>query len=199
MTIKIPYFFSCLAESSNLITQRNAKINLMYPAGRGKIIPGLVCGEAMDRDEEYMREALTEAQSAWEAGEVPIGAIIVEEEKIIARGHNSPIGTCDSTSHAEIVAIRRACREKGNYRLSGCDLYVTVEPCAMCLGAMVNARIKRLVYGALDPKAGAVISVMSFPLEKMNHRFAIKGGILALECGKILKSFFDNRRKGLVG
>jgi tRNA(adenine34) deaminase len=148
----------------------------------------------MDRDEHFMKEALLEAQMALQSGEVPVGAVLVEDDKVIARGHNKPLSTADPTAHAEIVAIREASQKIGNYRLSGCDLYVTLEPCAMCLGAAIHTRLRRVVFGALDPKGGAVESVMSFPFEKMNHRIEIKGGVLASECGKILKSFFENKR-----
>jgi tRNA(adenine34) deaminase len=152
----------------------------------------------MNKDERFMREALSEARKAKEKDEVPVGAVLVEDEKIISSGHNSPASSNDSTAHAEIVAIRNACRVKKNYRLTDCELYVTLEPCAMCLGAIVHARLRRVVYGALDPKGGAVESVMSFPVEKMNHRFDIKGGVLAAECGKILKSFFEKKRRSLI-
>jgi len=141
-----------------------------------------------------MREALSEAEKASKSDEVPVGAIIVEDEKIIARGHNEPLSSGDPTAHAEIVAIRKACRKKKNYRLSGCELYVTIEPCAMCLGAAIHARLQRVVFGALDPKGGSVKSVMAFPFERLNHRIAIKGGVLADECAKILKSFFEKKR-----
>jgi len=149
---------------------------------------------SMDKDERFMLEALSEAEKAKEAGEVPVGAVLVEGEKVIARGHNEPLSSNDPTAHAEIVTIREACREKRNYRLSGCELYVTLEPCAMCLGAVVHARMRRLVFGVFDPKGGAVESAMTFPFEKMNHRVEIKGGVLATECGKILKSFFEKKR-----
>ncbi len=145
-----------------------------------------------------MQEALIEAQKAMKTGEVPVGAVLVEGEKIIARGHNSPIISNDSTAHAEIVAIREACQVKRNFRLPDCELYVTLEPCAMCLGAAVQSRLRRVVFGALDPKGGAVESVMSFPFDRMNHRIEIKGGVLADECGKILKSFFEKKRSSLV-
>lgn len=148
----------------------------------------------MDKDEQFMLEALSEAEKAMEAGEVPVGAVLVEGGKVIARGQNKPLSSDDPTAHAEIVAIREACRKKGNYRLSGCDLYVTLEPCAMCLGAAVHARLQRVVFGAPDPKGGAVESVMTFPFERMNHLIEIRGGVLAAECGKILKSFFEKRR-----
>ena len=152
----------------------------------------------MDRDERFMLEALSEAEKAATSDEVPVGAVIVEGDKIIGRGHNRPVSSGDPTAHAEIVAIREACRNKKNYRLSGCDLYVTLEPCAMCLGAAVHARLNRLVFGAVDPKGGAVKSVMAFPFERLNHRIEIEGGVLAAECGKILKSFFEKKRQSCV-
>jgi tRNA(adenine34) deaminase len=148
----------------------------------------------MDRDELLMREALLEAEKAKKEGEVPVGAVLVKDENIIARGHNKPVSKNDPTAHAEIVAIRSACEKTQNYRLSGCELYVTLEPCAMCLGAAVQSRIKRLVFGAIDPRGGAVESVMDFPFEKMNHRIEIRGGVLAEECGKILRTFFERKR-----
>ena len=151
----------------------------------------------MNKDQRFMHEALSEARKAMEKGEVPVGAVLVESEKIISSGHNSPVSSNDSTAHAEIVAIRNACRVKKNYRLTDCELYVTLEPCAMCMGAIIHARLRRVVYGALDPKGGAVESVMSIPMEKMNHRFETKGGVLAAECGKILKSFFEKKRQSL--
>ena len=148
----------------------------------------------MDRDERFMLEALLEAEKAATSDEVPVGAVVVEGDKIIGRGHNRPVSSGDPTAHAEIVAIREACRNEKNYRLTGCDLYVTLEPCAMCLGAAVHARLHRLVFGAVDPKGGAVRSVMAFPFERLNHRIEIEGGVLAAECGKILKSFFEKKR-----
>jgi len=148
----------------------------------------------MDRDELLMRSALLEAEKAKKEGEVPVGAVLVKDENIVARGHNKPVSENDPTAHAEIVAIRSACERTQNYRLSGCELYVTLEPCAMCLGAAVQSRIKRLVFGALDPKSGAVESVMDFPFEKMNHYMEIRGGVLAEECGKILRTFFEGKR-----
>lgn len=148
----------------------------------------------MDREDFLMREALREAEKAMKRGEVPVGAVLVKDEKIIARGHNKPVSENDPTAHAEIVAIRNAGEKTRNYRLSGCELYVTLEPCAMCLGAAVQSRIKRLIFGALDPKSGAVESVMQFPFEKMNHSIEIKGGVLAEQCGKILRAFFEKKR-----
>ncbi len=145
-------------------------------------------------DEFFMGQALVEAEKSLEKKEVPVGAVLVSGKRILSRGHNEPILKNDPTAHAEITAIRKACSKKGNYRLPGIELYVTLEPCAMCLSAAVQARLKRLVFGAYDPKAGAVESMMKFPVEKTNHRIEIKGGVLADECGKILKDFFLKRR-----
>ena len=146
-------------------------------------------------DTIFMKAALREAGKAAAAGEVPVGAVVVRDGRIVARGHNKPIESSDPTAHAEIVALRKAARKAGNYRLPDCDLYVTVEPCAMCVGALVQARVQRLVFGALDPKAGAVSSIMTFPFEQANHRPEIVGGILADECAKLLRDFFRARRK----
>ncbi len=141
-----------------------------------------------------MRRALAEAKKAEKAGEVPVGAVIVAGGKIISRGHNEPIRRNDPTAHAEIMALRKACRKLGNYRLQNCDLYVTLEPCQMCLGALIQARLRSLVFGASDPKAGAVVSIMKFPLQFTNHRIMVRGGVLAKESGKILKDFFKKKR-----
>ena len=149
----------------------------------------------MRDDEFFMRQALVEAQKSLSKDEVPVGAVLVSENEIISCAHNEPVAKNDPTAHAEIIAIRKAGSKMRNYRLSGCDLYVTLEPCAMCLGAAVHARISRLIFGALDPKGGAVESVMKFPLERMNHRVEIVGGVLAGECGKILKDFFKIKRR----
>lgn len=145
-------------------------------------------------DREFMREALGEAAKAAAAGEVPVGAVVVRAGRVFARGHNRPIGSADPTAHAEIVAVRKAARKAGNYRLADCDLYVTVEPCAMCLGALVQARVRRLVFGAADPKAGAVSSVMAFPFDRLNHRPEIVAGVLADESAALLRAFFRARR-----
>ncbi|MBA7647137.1 tRNA-specific adenosine deaminase [subsurface metagenome] len=145
-------------------------------------------------DEFFMGKALAEAEKSLEKKEVPVGAVLVSRNKILGRGHNEPILRNDPTAHAEITAIRKACLKKKNYRLPDCELFVTLEPCAMCLSALVHARVKRLVFGAYDPKAGAVESMMKFPFEKTNHRIEIKGGVLADECGKILKGFFQKKR-----
>ena len=149
----------------------------------------------MARDDTYyMRLALYEAETAQRRGEVPVGALVVSGDEVLSSGFNSSVGDHDPTAHAEVVALRRAGALLKNHRLPGCDLYVTLEPCAMCLGAMVQARIRRLVFGALDPKSGAVESIMVFPMEKTNHRMEIKGGVLGSECGKILKDFFRAKR-----
>ncbi|MFQ6038207.1 MAG: tRNA adenosine(34) deaminase TadA [Candidatus Aminicenantales bacterium] len=146
------------------------------------------------QDERFMQAALEEALKAQSLGEVPVGAVVVAGAEVLARGHNRPISDLDPTAHAEIMAIREACRAEKNYRLQGCDLYVTLEPCAMCLGAAVQARIRRLVFGARDPKSGAVESVFVLPVSRLNHRIEIRGGILAEECGQMLASFFETRR-----
>ncbi len=147
-------------------------------------------------DEEYMRQALLEAEVAAKQGEVPVGAVIVGSDgEIIARAHNAPIGISDPTAHAEILALREAAYKTGNYRLAGLTLYVTLEPCAMCAGAISHARIKRLVYGADDKKGGAVKNGVRFFEQAACHsRPQVKGGVLAAECGQILKAFFKTRR-----
>ena len=142
-----------------------------------------------------MRAAIGEAKVAAQAGEVPVGAVVVVNNVIIARGINRTISDTDPSAHAEIVALRAAAQELGNYRLSNATLYVTLEPCAMCMGAMVQARIGRLVFGAYDPKAGAggsAIDLSDSP--SFNHRFEINGGLLAEECGALLKVFFESKR-----
>ena len=142
-----------------------------------------------------MRAALAEAARAAAAGEVPVGAVLVRDGAIVARGWNRPISTCDPTAHAEIVALREAAAAHGNYRLPGCELYVTLEPCAMCVGAMVHARLARVVYGARDPKTGACGSIVDLPaLAQWNHHGVFEGGILADECGALLRRFFADRR-----
>jgi tRNA(adenine34) deaminase len=146
-------------------------------------------------NELWMEEALRLAQRAELAGEVPIGAVVVHDGKIVGRGWNQPISANDPTAHAEIVAMREAARTLGNYRLNGCELYVTLEPCAMCAGAMVHARIRRLVFGARDFKAGAVggaLVVLQHP--RMNHRVEISEGVLAGRSMEMLQAFFRERR-----
>jgi len=147
------------------------------------------------RDELWMEEALRSAQRALEAGEVPIGAVVVCDGKIIARGWNRNINGSDPTAHAEIVALREAGAIIGNHRLEQCDLFATIEPCPMCAGALVHARIRRLVYGADDPKAGAVQSVMQvLNHPKLNHHIDVRGGVLAGRCAEMVQTFFKNRR-----
>ena len=146
-------------------------------------------------DAEYMREALALAREAWTAGEVPVGAVVVLDGVIVGRGFNAPISRHDPTAHAEIRALRDAAERLGNYRLPGCSLYVTLEPCTMCMGAIFHARIARVVYGASDPKTGACGSVIDLPAEgRLNHHAAVAGGILAGECGGLLSDFFAQRR-----
>jgi len=169
-------------------------------------------------DEEYMREALRLAELAAQAGEVPVGAIVVKDGEIIGRGSNAPISRHDPSAHAEIAALRDAAQRVGNYRLVGCELFVTLEPCVMCVGAMFHARIARVVFGAADPKTGAAGSVFNlfgdFPhppttgsgqakpptggegaVIRLNHHASVEGGVLANECGKVLSNFFAARRE----
>ncbi len=142
-----------------------------------------------------MREALLEARRAWAEGEVPVGAVVVKDGVVIGRGYNQPIGRHDPTAHAEIMAMRAAAAALGNYRLPGCELYVTLEPCVMCSGAMMHARLARIVYGASDPKTGACGSVVNvFESEQLNHHAEVEGGLLAEDCGQVLKEFFAERR-----
>jgi tRNA(adenine34) deaminase len=149
----------------------------------------------MGVEEEFMRAALELAAQAAQRGEVPVGAVVVKDGAIIGRGFNRPIASADPTAHAEIVALREAAAALGNYRLPGCELYVTLEPCAMCVGAMVHARVTRIVYGASDPKTGACGSIVDLPgLATFNHHGRFEGGLLAEECSGVLKRFFAERR-----
>lgn len=146
-------------------------------------------------DEAFMREALALAQHASALGEVPVGAVVVKDGVIIGRGFNKPITSNDPTTHAEIVALRDAAKNIQNYRLVDCELFVTLEPCMMCVGAMLHARVKRVVFGALEPKTGVCGSVMNLPNEaRLNHHATFMGGVLADECGAMLKDFFAQRR-----
>jgi len=146
-------------------------------------------------DELWMEEALRCAQRALEIGEVPVGAVVVHGDEIIGRGWNRNITDSDPSAHAEIIALREAGAHLGNHRLGECDLFVTIEPCAMCAGAMVHARIQRLVYGSDDPKAGAVRSVMQvLNHPQLNHRMDVQSGVLAGRCAEILQEFFRKRR-----
>jgi tRNA(adenine34) deaminase len=143
----------------------------------------------------FMRQALVEAAKGSAAGEVPIGAVVVLDGRVIGSGFNQPIGTKDPTAHAEIVAMRDAARATGNYRLTGAALYVTVEPCLMCVGAMVHARIRTVVYGATEPKSGAIASAFSaHELPGLNHRLEVLGGVLEDDCRGIIQAFFRDRR-----
>ena len=146
-----------------------------------------------------MRAALEQAREADRRGEVPVGAVVVIDDEIGGTGFNQPIGANDPTAHAEIVAIRNAASLRGNYRLTGATLYVTIEPCQMCVGAMVHARIGRLVYGAREPKAGAVESVMrAHEHPALNHRMTATGGVLEEECRAVMQQFFQQRRSDVV-
>jgi len=149
----------------------------------------------MDTDARFMEQAVQEARASAEAGEVPIGAVLVAEGKIVARSGNRTIRDCDPTAHAEMVILREAARALGNYRLAGTTLYVTVEPCSMCAGAIIQARVPRLVYGCDDPKGGAVRScfeILTSP--RLNHQVEVISGVMAGECAAILQSFFAARR-----
>ena len=148
-------------------------------------------------DERWMREAVAEARLASGRGEVPVGAVVVLDGAVVGRGSNQPIHGTDPTAHAEIVALREAARATGNYRLTGAGVYVTVEPCLMCAGALVHARIGRLVFGAAEPKAGAVRSVMRvLDHPALNHRVEVAGGVLEPKCTELMRAFFAERRAG---
>jgi tRNA(adenine34) deaminase len=148
-------------------------------------------------DEMFMRDALVLAERAMCLGEVPVGAVLTKNGEIIADGHNQPLGACDPTAHAELVALRKAGQLLNNYRLVDCELYVTIAPCVMCVGAFVHARIKRLVFGAAEPRAGAVQSHLKL-LEKshFNHTIEWRGGVLAADCGALMQRFFREKRGG---
>jgi len=146
-------------------------------------------------DEQWMRESLALARDAQARGEVPVGAVVVCDGKVVARGGNAPIERNDPTAHAEITALRAAAAALGNYRLPGCALYVTLEPCAMCAGAVIHTRLNRLVFGARDPKTGACGSVIDlFAEHRLNHHTSVTGEVLAAECGALLSAFFAARR-----
>ena len=147
-------------------------------------------------DIDFMQLALAQATAAAQSGEVPVGAVIVQGDKVISTGRNSPIAGHDPTAHAEIIALRAAAKSLGNYRLPDCTLYVTLEPCAMCSGAMLHARLKRVVFGASDAKTGAAGSVINlFDQPQLNHQTQLQGAVLADECAALLKSFFSQRRE----
>ena len=151
----------------------------------------------MQSTEIFMREALELARKAAAAGEVPVGAVVVSAGQVIGRGFNQPISGHDPTAHAEIVALRDAAQHMGNYRLGDCELYVTLEPCVMCSGAIMHARIARVVYGARDPKTGACGSVVDlFAETRLNHHTSVTGGVLADDAAQLLQQFFAARRRG---
>ena len=147
-------------------------------------------------DIDWMLQALALARNAEALGEVPVGAVVVRDRLLLAEGSNSPITSCDPSAHAEIVALRRAGTVSGNYRLPACTLYVTLEPCVMCLGAIIHARIDRLVFGAFDPQRGAICSRIELAAaDFLNHRITYTGGVLEHECGELLRAFFRDRRR----
>jgi len=151
--------------------------------------------ENNNRDKYFMEKALAEANRAARRGEVPVGAVLVKGNKIVARGYNQSISRSDPAAHAEIIALRKAGQKLKNYRLTGLTLYVTVEPCPMCLGAILQARIKRLVYGTEDSKQGAVVSRLAIPLARANHRLEVCSGILSVECRQVISNFFRSKRE----
>ncbi len=157
--------------------------------------PKLITATALNIDELWMEEALRAAQRALEAGEVPVGAVVVSDGRIVGRGWNRNLTDSDPTAHAEIIALQEAGTTLGNHRLGACELFATIEPCTMCAGALIHARVKRLIYGADDPKAGAVHSVMRvLNHPQLNHRMEVTGGVLAGRCAELLQSFFQRRR-----
>ena len=146
-------------------------------------------------DHQFMQQALDQAKLAALAGEVPVGAILVRDGQVIAKGFNKPITNSDPSAHAEMMALRAAALEEKNYRLPGTTLYVTLEPCTMCAGAMLHARVDRVVFGAQDPKTGAAGSVLNvFSEKRINHQTQVEGGVLGEECGQVLRDFFKERR-----
>ena len=148
-----------------------------------------------DADTDFMRAAIAEAEKARDSNEIPVGAVVTLSGDIIGQGSNRTVQDCDPSAHAEVVAIRQAAKRAENHRLNGTTIYVTLEPCAMCVGAMIQARVQRLVFGAYDPKAGAVGSVLDLSESKeLNHRVEVNGGLLEEECASILKAFFKTKR-----
>ena len=145
--------------------------------------------------EIFMRAALEQARLAIDAGEVPIGAVVVMDDEIVARAFNQPIRAIDPTAHAEVLALRAAAQHVGNYRLTGATLYVTVEPCLMCVGALVHARVREVIFGAVEPRSGALVStVRGHEIAGLNHRFAVTGGVLEAECRDMIQQFFREKR-----
>jgi tRNA(adenine34) deaminase len=185
------FLFTSPLAGSDINQDREPDCGLKDVAG----VPISNCEQNQRTDELWMEEALRCAQRALEMGEVPVGAVVVCDGNIVGQGWNRNIENSDPTAHAEVVALREAGAAVGNHRLGECELFVTIEPCAMCSGALVHARIKRLVYGADDPKAGAVHSVMQvLNHPQMNHKVEVRGGVLAGRSAEVLQSFFRNRR-----
>ena len=158
------------------------------------LLPDKMKGQ--ENDAVYMRLALEQAQQAWAAGEVPVGAVVIRQGQLIAAGFNQPVSQHDPSAHAEIVALRAAAEKLGNYRLPDCELFVTLEPCLMCAGAMLHARLARVIFGAADIKTGVCGSVMNvFSQAQLNHQTRVSGGVLEEECAAVLQSFFASRRQ----
>ena len=180
----------CLWTSSSL-----ASVDRLWPTAY--CLSPVADSQMLSADEIWMQRALAEARAAQEAGEVPVGAVIVRNGEVIAAGQNRNLRDHDPSAHAEVVALRTAGKTLGNHRLEGCEMYVVIEPCAMCAGALLHARLKRLIYGARDPKAGAVDSVMNVvnhPL--LNHRMEVASGVMEKQCSQLLREFFRAKRLG---
>ena len=180
-----------------MVNKKNSVLRSDRPRMANDQRPRTEDNPTISSDELWMEEALRAAQRALDAGEVPVGAIVVCDGKVVGRGWNRNLTDSDPTAHAEIVALREAGRQIGNHRLGDCELFSTIEPCAMCAGAMVHARLRRLVYGADDPKAGAVRSVLQvLNHPRLNHQMEARGGVLAGRCSALLQEFFRARRPG---
>jgi tRNA(adenine34) deaminase len=195
MSSDMPLTRSLNAPSGSGIAERNAARQVLPCCVDSPVPTTNDQRPTTEADELWMEEALRAAQRALESGEVPVGAVVVCGDRIVGRGWNRNITGSDPTAHAEIVALREAGAALGNHRLAECDLFATIEPCPMCAGALVHARIKRLIYGADDPKAGAVQSVMQVVNHpRLNHRMEVRGGVLAGRCAELLQTFFKSRR-----
>ena len=185
---------ACTAIFMRRVTQQEVNCDLSIPLWANPMTDNASPFSATD--EHWMRHALSLAQQASERHEVPVGAVIVRDGQMLGEGFNQPISGCDPTAHAEIVALRAACASEKNYRLPGATLYVTIEPCAMCAGALVHARIERVVFGAVEPKAGAAVSTQRFfEQSQLNHRVQVEGGCLADACSERISDFFKSRRE----
>ncbi len=196
-TLDFERIASVVAQARSANEAQREKRRQAWLASQIEVTEGgdVAAGEASS-DETFMKLALDQAHNAWALSEVPVGAVIVKDKKVLATGFNQPIGTADPTAHAEVRAMRAAAQLLGNYRLTDCELYVTLEPCAMCAGAMQHARIKRLVFGAPDPKTGACGSVVDlFAEPRLNHHTTVRAGVLADESRRLLSSFFVERRE----